>query len=834
MILFICKRLALAALIFLNTAIYVSARDIKISVIDGDLEEPLAGAVLRLPDGTEVKTDDEGNAAFFVPDETSGEIRVAYPGYETNRLMLRLGGANDFVVSMRMGAETLENKELVIEETMPAASDTRSGRSVSLAREELTLTAEIGIIEDIMSSIKLLPGVGYTGLFNAQPSIRGGEPGDMKAALDGFYIDSPYHWGGGYSIFDPKTIENAQLYHGVFSARYSHTISGLLELSSRRIGSENAGFSLNLSTSAAGFSVSHPLPDFSSFSGANRGAVMLIGKITYWDPFVYLAKGLSKVIEDLAPVNVVSTAPYIRSLNLLSNYRFSDDMELNLNGYVGGDGIGVLYNNTSDRIDLLSNSELKFEWNNLICFLTANLLFNPRPDMMIKSNLGVSYNSELMDADINYDIAGNSSLNSHMVRDYKSSTLGSQARFDFDWDLKNGFLFSAGIEELYRRWFESIRTNSSIDVENPPGSNKYMSFPRIFPDVENNGFFSGLYSLLEYKDPAGRFAAEAGLRLDHLYFIGNNFTLQTMPAFNPRLNFDYYLLRNKGFIDLLTVTAGVGLFSSMNDGIAYIDRSYGLNDFDLKQNRSITSIAGTKIDFLKNWIFTLEFYYKYVFDRAYSVNIADEEMAVVRYNFDGEGHIWGFDIMLQKIEGRLIDGWISYSFNYAYYHDPKSIEAFIGASFEDRTNNWYYPQFHRFSNLNLVLNFKPMQRFNIYTRFGFASGVPKSRYGNVIPYKIMEGGKMVTKYKRTSTYSDTERSSISLPMDIKLSWFFPYPNNKVQTEVYLAIENALSLIYRPKGNTTLNPYTGEEEEGGSGASFELPIPMVSFGFKWTY
>jgi hypothetical protein len=54
-------------------------------------------------------------------------------------------------------------------------------------------------------------------------------------------------------------------------------------------------------------------------------------------------------------------------------------------------------------------------------------------------------------------------------------------------------------------------------------------------------------------------------------------------------------------------------------------------------------------------------------------------------------------------------------------------------------------------------------------------------------------------------------------------------------EIYIAAENLLSLFYNPPGNTTFNEYTGKEDEGRTGASgFDLPFPMISFGFKWRY
>lgn len=834
-------RTFLSVAVLFTAVLPLAARDISISVTDGDLEEPLAGAALHLPDGTEIPTDDNGFASFNIPDDLYGEIGITYPGYESERVLLTPDGVNSFALTMRMSAGTLENEELVIEGYMPASGDTRIGRSVSVDREKLELTSEIGLIEDIMSSIKLLPGVGYSGLFNALPSIRGGMPGDMKAVLDGFYIDNPYHWGGSFSIFDPQTVESAQLHHGVFSARYTHTISGLLEMGSKSVPSDHVEFGLNFSTSAAGFNISYPLPDFSDFNAANRGAVMLIGKITYWEPFVYLAKSLTKTITVLEPVNAVSTAPYIRSLSLLSNYSLSTDLDLNLNAYVGGDGVGVSYDDYSGNTDVFSNSVFEFTWYNTIFFFTTSLLFTPNSDMTIKTNLGVSHISQIMDSYTNYTIEGEiypTDNTDVSIQEYDDTVTGLQARTDFDWDLGNGFLFSAGIEELYRKWSQSIVTNAVVDVK--ANDETWQSFTRVYPEIRNTGFFSGVYSLVEYKDSGGRFSAEAGLRLDHLYFIGNDSAIQTLPAVNPRLNFDYYLLQNRNSIDRLTLTAGTGLFSSVSENIERMGKSYGINDFELKQTKSSTSIAGLEIDFLDVWTFTFEFYYKYVFDRAYNRNIASFETgsAEAELNFDGTGHIWGFDIMLQKIDGRFVNGWISYSFNYAKYRDPKKSFAFGGVKFSDMDNTWYFPSFHRFSNLNLVLNFKPIESFNIYIRFGFASGIPQPSTGPVIIYDLsdMDTGEIIgQKYMRESFYSDTLRSDFSLPLDIKFSWYFFYPNRKVRTEVYFAVENALSLVYQPKKSTTLNPYTGEEEESNNNtASFELPIPMISFGFKWTY
>jgi hypothetical protein len=356
-------------------------------------------------------------------------------------------------------------------------------------------------------------------------------------------------------------------------------------------------------------------------------------------------------------------------------------------------------------------------------------------------------------------------------------------------------------------------------------------------NTDTGAFQTAGYGLLEYASPGGFFNGELGLRLDHLAYVGQDFTLQAVPVLNPRLNLDFEVLKNRGILDTLTVTLGTGLFSSLTDTLTYITKESGLKDFDLKLNRSWSTVLGTKFEFDRGIVFTLEGYYKSVFDRAYyySEYSLDKSAATIHHNFDGEGRIVGFDFMLQKLESRYWDGWLSYSFNYARYRDP----AFAGQSDSSYRADWYYPSFHRFHNINLVLNIKPTPRFNIYTRLGFASGTPQSVVGTITSYpvEVRNPGSdwyIIEKWKRASEYSDTARTPFSLPMDIKFSWYRFNPKGKVQSEIYLAVENVLWFVDTGETNKTFNPYTGKEEEGITAPNYGLPIPMISFGFKWSF
>ena len=75
---------------------------------------------------------------------------------------------------------------------------------------------------------------------------------------------------------------------------------------------------------------------------------------------------------------------------------------------------------------------------------------------------------------------------------------------------------------------------------------------------------------------------------------------------------------------------------------------------------------------------------------------------------------------------------------------------------------------------------------------------------------------------------------IEQKMDMKISFFYTSKSGKVRFEAYNALENILSLLYTSQGNTYFNPYTGEVAKGRTSASYSLPFPIPSFGFKFSY
>ena len=886
-------RLTAVLIIFLTLPIFIFARDIEILVEDEDLAMPLEGAVVVLRGGRQFVCDRNGIARVTLPDDRQTIVSITYPGYETFRMIIPAAnpaGTNaSFTASMRLGG-IMQGQELVLEAARPEVSETRSGRSVAITERELERTAEIGIIEDVMNSVKLLPGVGYSGMFSAMPSIRGGDPGDLTAVLDGFYLERPYHWMGGISIFDPKMISSARLSHGVFSARYGHTISGLLEVTSKSPSPTETELEAAIGSSAASLNLSLPLD--------GRGGILFMGKITYWDTLIWAAQGLSNVVEDenLDMINYITTSPYIRSAALSMNYRITADMDWRLNAFFGSDGIGADFITDYSRFtddDVQGIMEMQADYKNYQGFIITGINASPNTKFALRFTGGAGFIHTATEDYIDNRITAH--YNEDFINKYPSLGLttgdtytapnlnagvkmentifNAQIRADTDIDLGGGFITAFGVHELYSMWAlkEDINLDFiEISVNSLPP--EYLNFfppyllgiddlviimPKSFNgDVTNHGFTTSAYGLVEYTSPDQFIAVELGLRLDHLFFLGKNFSIATEPALNPRLNIDFNILKNYGDIDSLIVTAGTGLFSSLNSLICFFDPdqfgtgvNIDLDNIEMKFNRSWTTVIGLKLDFLDRYSFSIEGYYKHIFDRAYITADVSASAIVPEFNFDGTGNVWGFDIQLQRLESRYWDGWISYTFTWARYNDPHGGgEGVNMGSLDSVGDSWYYPSFHRFHNCNIVLNIKPFNWFNIGIRFGFASGQPADKVSSVIEsYPVLaiddngntvvdENGLpvIIQKYRRDSWYDDNERSSWSLPLDIKLSFFTINRNGRSSMEIYVAAENLLSLVYQPSGNTSFNDYTGKEDTGSGAGNFDLPIPLVSFGFKWRY
>ncbi|MDR2480966.1 MAG: TonB-dependent receptor plug domain-containing protein [Spirochaetaceae bacterium] len=814
-----CIRYSFSVLIFFYVLSAASARDVTITVEDADFALPLEGALLTLRDGSVIQCDNQGRAVITVPDKESASIQVSYPGYTGVTARISAGEAFITVALTIPYDALLENKELVFEARSRFSETGEAGRSVALPEEQRNIASEIGLAEDVMSSVKLLPGVGYAGMFNAQPSLRGGDPGDLVAILDGFYIKKPYHWDGGFSIFAPQMVETAVISHGVFSARYGWTVSGILDVVSNKPPPDYATLEVNVSTNTFDAAL--------SFSAGGGGAA-LFGRYSYWDSYFALAKRLAGFTPLLEPAEAITKAPFINSAAFSAYYDWTPYFRTIFNGYAGHDGVVVNYDPYDAMAQLIYKAEtgLYYDWSNIISFINAGFTITPASSMMIKAALGAGYDALV----VTHESKSNKGDGWKDKREEPHFNM--QFDLDYEWQIDDAVILSAGVEELPQQWrTQRHGKKGHIDWEYAPGQRRQVF--AYYPDIDNRAYFSSFWSTVEWMPAGKRYSAELGVRFDHIYLITDGIGVNAPVAANPRFNISCELLSNAYNIESLTLAAGSGFFSSMNDAVTLENSKTGLLSFE--QTKSWTSIIAVKADFFGGVGIDIEAYYKRITNHPYSTfSLLDNDTAWYVYYFDGYGRIFGVDVMLKKFGGRFLSGWLSYSFNDARYNNPQGTYAYRGSNFAAGSDKWYYPEYHRFHTINLVVNCNFNGRVGLHTRLGFASGAPEPEYLSHAYRVLNMGGDYSVRYSNDSLYSDNRRNTFSMPLDVKLSYYFYKRDGRTQAEFYAAGENVL-VFFLPKVESILfRSGTGEFYEGRSKAIYDVQIPMASFGLKWSY
>ena len=618
------------SLAFLFFALQASA-EVLVVVIDQDLGTPLEGVQIRM----------QGSDQAYVTDE-QGQVKLPSPpmdkkillsaqllGYKALRKILSPGQEK---IELDMSLEgTVEGQELVVEGTRPHQTDAQGGLSQVVTNEDIQAQT-MGIVEDAMSAIKTLPGVGYAGAFDARPSINGGNPDETVATLDGAYILDPYQWSGTYTIFNPDMVDSIKLSDGIIGAPYGQVMSGLLEVNSKTPTDTDQHLDFGLSTTG--------LDLFFQQAFGSQAGVLLGGKVTWMEvPLALIGEG-----------NLFVTDPYIRNATAKLYWNPSQNVNWTLDANVDTDGVAIGVDDITLHLfedETLVSSALKI-------LVNKNLLWN----------LMLSYNS--FDTDVGFSAplretdapAGLTSTDSTTENEYRY-----QARTSFEWTPTASQVISYGIDEMLENWSESDNGTSY------PGA-RDGDFTAVTTESNLSGkntLSSGAYIDDSFTLIPGMLTGEGGVRLDHSVVYGGGELLQTYPVINPRLRLTYTFLKNWGIIQSMDVNAGSGLYSQFPADNEYMDTKYGVASLDVGPTRAWFNVAGLDILGTGGETLNLQAYYKQYLDRFYTATDAASGGTVLEY--DGTGYAYGADLGLKK-QSLFWDLSFSYSFNITELCNP--------------------------------------------------------------------------------------------------------------------------------------------------------------------
>lgn len=828
----------------------LTAEELHISVYDRDLDIPLEGVlVLETTTGTGGLTDIAGEITLHVDLPAPRAIlSLSLIGYEPVRTMTTNLSEPLRIPLVIQGI--LEAEELVIEAERIGRTDDEAGVSVVVERDFIKASAMIGIVEDVMTTVKLLPGVSYSGSFNNNLSVRGGEPNGLTHVIDGFVVKYPYHWGGGVSIFNPHIIESVKLSAGIFPVMYGQATSGLMEVSTVNP-SQGLRWEFAQSTST--------LEGYAQIPFGETAGLFVGTRLTNYD-LVFAMTG--QFLEEQGVT--FSRIPFIYDGYAKFLLRPEERTELSMNMFVGTDGIGMQA--IEQDIDLTSEIQntFDFRWINTSAFASLNAQHLFGDNLLLKANGGYEYIDNIVDGNftergtrvysndfvdyIDMYYADNSVVSS-LVEEGGSFTIDQpngfyndnivhhlQIRFDGDLQTNRGPLiqFGLGGDIIINRYTADFSFWSTI--EEPPGNytSTLLTYDSAAPGNTSVSTFG--YTNLHWRPFGDRVGLDTGFRLDHSVQVGDDYSLNTYPVPGPRVLIHYSLPET-------TISAGVGLFSKMPFEAAQITGDMDIHDFEVSVPKNLMTLVGVEHSLPDGYRFKVEGYYKFLFDRFYinETESSDSDTTSVLepiLRTDGTGHVAGFDLLLDRRTSKNLDGMLSYSFIWARYRNPTS-DGTVGSATEPR-ERWYFPSFHRYHTLNLVINYKPKPTFTLTSTVTFASGTLEPEFGDKIIEPILfvdnNGNPAIAEtYNRDEYYDDTNRHGFELPVDLRASFHRYRGESKMYREIYVGAEDILApLLSRIAPVSTAvrtDKYTGEDT---SAAQQGFSFPVVSVGFRYSY
>ena len=823
------------------------ADELKVLVFDKELEIPLEGANISLKENSSAsaQTDQNGEAVLVLPDNvSSGEIEASLPGYQKS--LEKFSAANKEIrIALSMSSGAIEGQALVVNRASPDGAEEKTGVSTVMSKEKMRVTASMGLMEDCMASVRTLPGVSYSGAWGTEPSIRGAEPRELSCLLDGMYTIFPWHWGGGISIFNPAMVESIKLSNGIFSAKYGRASSGILEATTIKPDYEKFHLNLGIATASADAFAQIPF-------GKKIGGMILGAHLTYLEPVLGLYKALGSDSLDM-----LKRPPYIRDFFLKANFTPKPELDISLIGFFGSDGLevdqtekdGFLETNAKMDYDIyqaLAGLNIKYLASDKLLFrgsLSYNGMFEDL-GMKISENGRVYYNPDFVKKyhtrfpSVNYggfytlknlETEYDEKINSHLL----------SGRFDTELQASEKNRLSFGIDEF-------VSTNKITEFQNRyvdigEGDARLFKKAKWQSDLSGNNLLSNAaYVSWNFGNENDLIQSELGLRFEHMVIFNtaDDFCLNLIPDVCPRASITITPFRDKGLLDKASFTIGSGLFTSVQRDIMLVTNGMGLENFDMHSNRAIFAVLGANAALTNGWNFKLESYYKYYLSRVYSYTVTSAQSGYsdtqMLFKDNGKGHVFGIDAMIEKKAGKKWDGYLSYSFVYSRLKNPATVGAndYVTTMSNAPLDEWYYPSYHRFHTLNIVSNWHLGKGWTITVKGTLATGAPKQEVGQVSCYATkMDDGTIVQRYSRSSFYSDTLRTQISCPVDLRVSYQWTTKADKVKWEVYFALQDVFVNLYSPKGDKSFNQFTGEPSDTAESVDFSIGVPIPSLGIK---
>ena len=257
--------------------------NLRVRVVREGVEGPPGVSTVTV-DGVAHATDDNGVL----------ELRNVAPGPHEILLVDTAFAAPPAAVEIAQGERvevTMSARTIATDESLVGLYRVRRPATIerTLTSEQVRTTP--GTMGDPIRAVQNLPGVVRTPLDAGWLLVRGGDPEDTGAFIDGMRVPLIYHLGGYTSVLHPRIVEQVTFMPGGYDARYGRAIGGAVELETRRIGGQGYQAQVGADIVSAGAYAEVPT--------SKDGAIAVSARRSYLDAILV---GLPNVSDEQAQI----------------------------------------------------------------------------------------------------------------------------------------------------------------------------------------------------------------------------------------------------------------------------------------------------------------------------------------------------------------------------------------------------------------------------------------------------------------------------------------------------------------------------------------------------
>jgi len=606
--------------------------------------------------GFEASADATGAFRFFDLAPGNWKILIEAPGYFPFRTAeeIHAGEATNVVYYVEKG--TYNPFDVTVTATRPRKEVSRT----VIASAEIDKVA--GTAGDPLAVIQNLAGVARPPLLSGLVIVRGSAPEDTQYFLDGASIPLIYHFGGLRSVVPIGIMDSLEFYPGNFSPSYGRAIGGVIDVQVKRLQPKKVSGYADVSLLDTSLYLEAPL--------GNKGGVAIAGRRSY------LGTVLGATLPSDGGFNL-TVVPRYYDYQFIANYRPAPAHDLRAFFIGSDDRFAVLFSDPGDfSTQVTGNAFSAFS-----TFYRSILTYRYLPGNGFENLAQVSQGRNEFGFSLG-QLFLNINIYSNQLRDTAKKTFT-------DW-----LAASVGLDTAFYKASGVVRLPPPPKEGQPMQPNDGLK-PSLQTEFDNVPYWSpGAFAELEIKPWKGMLILP-GVRYDYFQRVHEG-NLQ------PRLT-----MRGQ-VTEQWTIKGGAGLFTQ-EPQFDETDSHFG--NPNLKSERAWHYSVGAEYKPRPYITLDATLFYKDMSHLVSGTGAADASGTPLRYDNNGTGRAYGFEIIARHDFSHNFAGWLTYTLSRSTRHDS-------GAT-EDRPFD--FDQTHI---VNVVGTYSLPRNWSVGGRFRYGTGNP--------------------------------------------------------------------------------------------------------------